>query len=226
MNRVPPKEEDMRKASPALVISIIALFVALGGAGMAATGGNFILGKANSATSTTSLAASVAGKALQVSNASTATGATALGLYATSGHAPFTVNTGIKVANLNADRVDGRDANYFLPATGTAANASNLGGQPASYYLPVAGSVRGWTYAIAQLTLTAPSDGSQTASCPTGDYVLGGGWSVATGDDPDFEIKQSAPTGPPLNGWNVIARNNGTNHTITAYVWAICANVS
>ena len=111
----------MRKLSPALVISIIALFVALGGAGMAATGGNFILGKANSATSTTSLSAPIGGKALQVSNLSTASGATALGLTAVPGHAPLTVNSSAgKATNLNADRLDGIDSSGFVHGRGTA----------------------------------------------------------------------------------------------------------
>src|SRR5690349_4974238 len=98
----------MRKPSPALFIAVLALFVALGGAGMAATGGNFILGKANSATSTTSLSAPIGGKALQVSNLSTAAGATPLSLTAASGHAPLTVNSSAgKATNLNADKLDG-----------------------------------------------------------------------------------------------------------------------
>ena len=53
------------------VVSLAALFVALGGTTYAATGGNFILGKSNSASSTTSLTAPVAGKGLQVTNTST-----------------------------------------------------------------------------------------------------------------------------------------------------------
>src|SRR4051812_1419311 len=42
-----------RYPSPSLVISLFALLVALGGAGIAATGGNFILGQSNSASSLT-----------------------------------------------------------------------------------------------------------------------------------------------------------------------------
>jgi hypothetical protein len=109
----------MCKPAPALIISVIAFFVALGGAGMAATGGNFILGKSNSATSTTSLSAPIGGRALQVSNSSTAAGATALGLTAAPGHAPFTVNTSTKVANLNADKLDGIDSTGFVKGRGT-----------------------------------------------------------------------------------------------------------
>jgi hypothetical protein len=91
-------------------------FIVLGGTTYAATGGNFILGKSNSASSTTSLTAPVAGKGLQVTNTSTGAGATALGMNVASGHAPFTVNSGAKVANLNADKLDGLDSTAFLPS--------------------------------------------------------------------------------------------------------------
>jgi hypothetical protein len=99
------------------VVSLLALFVALGGTTYAATGGNFILGKSNSAGSTTSLSAPIAGKALQLTNTSTGTGATALGLNVASGHPPFTVNSGTRVANLNSDRLDGINSTGFLRST-------------------------------------------------------------------------------------------------------------
>jgi hypothetical protein len=98
----------MRKPTPALVISLVALFVALAGTGWAATGGNFILGTSNTAGATSSLSASVAGaSALNVSNTNTATGSTALKLNAAAGHAPLSVNSTTRVPNLNADMVDG-----------------------------------------------------------------------------------------------------------------------
>jgi hypothetical protein len=98
------------------VVGYIALFIALGGTTYAATGGNFILGNPNSASSTTSLSAPVAGKALQVTNTSTGAGATGLGLNVASGHSPFTVNSGTKVTNLNVDKLDGIDSTGFLPS--------------------------------------------------------------------------------------------------------------
>jgi hypothetical protein len=86
--------------------------------------------------------------------------------------------------------------------------------------------VSGWTYLVGALTLTAPSDGHKEVFCPAGKKPLGGGWSVATGDDPDFTIRESAPSGASPNGWYVMARNTGTSHTITAYVWVICASMA
>src|SRR3954453_22631049 len=100
------------------VISLLALFIALGGTTYAATGDPFLLGNPNSAISTTSLTAPVAGKGLQVTNTSTGTGATALGLNTASGHPPFTVNSGTKVTNLNADKLDGIDSSGFVPTSG------------------------------------------------------------------------------------------------------------
>src|SRR5690348_45740 len=76
------------------VVGYVALFVALGGTAYAATGGNFILGHSNSASSKTSLSAPIADRALTVTNNSTKAGATALGLNVASGHPPFRVNSG------------------------------------------------------------------------------------------------------------------------------------
>jgi hypothetical protein len=101
------------------VVGYIALFVALGGTAIAADGGNFLLGRSNSASSMTSLTrtGANAGKGLQVTNTSTGAGATALGLNVASGHTPFTVNSATKVANLNADKLDGVDSTGFLPSS-------------------------------------------------------------------------------------------------------------
>jgi hypothetical protein len=99
--------------SYANVMVTMLAFIVLGGASYAATGGNFILGKPNTAANTTSLSAPVSGKALQVTNTGTVASSTALGLNVASGHAPFTVNSGAKVANLNADKLDGIDSTGF-----------------------------------------------------------------------------------------------------------------
>ena len=149
------------RLSPALVISVIALFVALGGVGVAATGDNFILGQTNTADSTSFVNGSIAsGPMLELTNttgsglvsrspigrgivgqhtgtsgknpgveASTSSSeAGALGLTATNSGggaaasfsvlnnniAPLTVNSRTKVANLNADSIDGFDSSRFV----------------------------------------------------------------------------------------------------------------
>jgi hypothetical protein len=108
------------RPSPALVISLLALFVALSGVGYAATGGNFILGQDNSATSQTRLVSNNAGKVLQLRQDSTATGASALGLNVKAGKPPLTTNSTTKVENLNADLVDGLDSGAFVQGGGRA----------------------------------------------------------------------------------------------------------
>src|SRR6266571_904932 len=135
----------MRVPSPSMVVALAALFVALGGVGVAATGGNFILGQSNSADKTTALGVSTLPSAttcpapcpalrvsdtstaanaggLQVTNKSTSPaaqltnngGGQALKLFVSGGVAPFTVNSGGKVTNLNADKLDGIDSSGFL----------------------------------------------------------------------------------------------------------------
>src|SRR5437899_3129286 len=101
----------MHKPSPAMIVALLGLFFALGGVGMAATGGNFILGQANTADATSYLTAPVAGgNALTVSNLNTTTGSSALRFNVASGHAPFIVNSTTRVSGLNADLLDGIDS--------------------------------------------------------------------------------------------------------------------
>jgi hypothetical protein len=95
------------------VCSLAALFVALGGTTYAATGGPFILGQSNSADATTDLSSPFVGKVLRVTQ--TGTSGTALGLLVPPGRPPFTVNSTTKVANLNADMLDGLDSTAFVP---------------------------------------------------------------------------------------------------------------
>jgi hypothetical protein len=106
----------LKRPSPAMVVACLSLFVALSSTTYAATGGNFILGQANTATWQTALAAPIGNKSLQVTNKSTAAGATALGLNVAAGKTPFTVNSGTKVTNLNADKLDGLDSSALRGA--------------------------------------------------------------------------------------------------------------
>ena len=126
------------RPSAALVISLIALFFAMGGTAVAATGGNFILGKANTATSTSTL---------------TNTKGTALSLSSTSTTPPLRVSNGVQVPNLNASKLDGKTSSAFLPATGTAANSSKLGGIAASGYMQGGGHTTGRQFSMISLTL-------------------------------------------------------------------------
>jgi hypothetical protein len=102
-----------RYPSPSLVVSITALVISLGGAGYSATGGNFILGQANTASTQTALSANLNGRTLQLSNSNTGASATPLALITAVGHPPFLVNSSTKVPYLNADWLDGRDSTHF-----------------------------------------------------------------------------------------------------------------
>ena len=110
------KNRAPHRPSPAIALSLLALFVSLGGTAYATTDGKLVLGRSNDATTQTALAAPVAGPALQVSNASGGAGATALDLNVAAGHPPLTVNSSSKVTNLNADQLDGIDSSGFYAA--------------------------------------------------------------------------------------------------------------
>jgi hypothetical protein len=127
----PPR---LHRPSAATIISLIALFFAMSGTAVAATGGTFILGKANTATNTTAL---------------TNTKGTALSLSSTATTPPLKVSNSVQIAHLNASELDGQTASAFLPATGTAANSSALGGTPASGYMQGGGDTTG-----ARVTIT------------------------------------------------------------------------
>lgn len=99
------------------VAVMFALTVGLASEAFGANGGSLILGKAaNVATSVTGLVGRVAsGAALMVSNPS---GGPALELRVNAGKAPMKVNSSGKVANLNADRLDGKDAGQLVENAG------------------------------------------------------------------------------------------------------------
>lgn len=84
----------MKRPTHATIVAYIALFFAMTGTAYAATGGNLILGNSNTANKTTSLANTGSGAALRLV---TKTGSTP----------PLTVSNDTKIANLNADMVDG-----------------------------------------------------------------------------------------------------------------------
>jgi hypothetical protein len=96
-----------KRPSPALGISMLALLISLGGAAFSANGGSFILGQANSATAKTTLVAPVADSALRIANTSTDPAAIGVRIQTASTQPPLSVNSSVKVGNLNADLIDG-----------------------------------------------------------------------------------------------------------------------
>lgn len=121
----------------ATVLAALALIVALGSTNAYATVKTFMLGTGNTADRPTTVTAATAPtwpttgsqRLLQLTNNNTTAGATALGLNVAAGHAPFTVSSGTKVANLNADKLDGVDSIGFYQTGSTVADSTLFDGQ-------------------------------------------------------------------------------------------------
>jgi hypothetical protein len=99
----------------ALVGGLAAAVVLLATAAIAGTGvgGIFNLGQTNTVNAPSSLKGSTHAQNLRITN--TGSGS-ALALKVGSGHPPMTVNSGVKVAKLNADKLDGLNASDLQPA--------------------------------------------------------------------------------------------------------------
>jgi hypothetical protein len=141
----------LKTAVVAAVVATLATTatVAVAGSGV---GGVFNLGQSNTVNHASLLAGSTAGDQLDVANVNTGStakavgllgksptapaaavanngGGPALGLTVNSGKSPFTVNSQAKVANLNADQLDGLDQSAFLRTTGKAADSNLFNGR-------------------------------------------------------------------------------------------------
>ena len=105
---------------------VLALILGVASVALSATGGNFILGKANEATTTSRLTATIAGPALTLVNQSTDAAATALNINVASGKAPLRVNAAAGTATyLSADELDGRDSSDFYAQGTTVADSAH-----------------------------------------------------------------------------------------------------
>jgi len=93
---------------------VLMVGTAFAGTGVGAV---FNLGRTNKVNATSTLTGSVSGRTLQVTNTSTGAGATGIDVKVSSGKPPFATNSTTKVANLNADLLDGKDSTSFLPAS-------------------------------------------------------------------------------------------------------------
>ncbi len=183
----------------------LALTVGLASEALGANGGNLILGKAtNAATTVTGLVGRVAsGAALMVSNPS---GGPALDLRVQAGKAPMKVNSATKVANLNTDRLDGKDSAAFLPA-------------------------EIYEKSVTQTTPAGSSDGV-TTTCDTGDVAVSGSYAIARAgaylkvfSEQRLDERFDAETGQVNpGGWHVILDNPDTTASGTLTVYVNCAD--
>jgi hypothetical protein len=130
----------LHRPSGATVISLVALFFALSGTAVAATGGNFILGKSNTAASVSSL---------------TNSNGTALSLSSTSTAPPLTVSNSVQVPDLNASMLGGIAASKFVQG----------GGQSRSFGIDVPVPTTGFT---TQKLLSLGTFGTLNGLCLSG----------------------------------------------------------
>ncbi len=104
---------SLRTLAPSFVAGLVGAVVGvslLGGAAYAATGGSFLLGRANVETTTATL---------------TNTRGTPLSLVAKAGTPALKVSNAVKIPNLNADRLNGRLEAQFSLAAGQFASLSS-----------------------------------------------------------------------------------------------------
>jgi hypothetical protein len=165
----------------------IATLIIGSGTAYAATGGNFILGKANAAGTTTSL-----------KNPN----GTALTLTSRPGTPALRVSNGVKVPQLNADKLDGRDSSQFALTSGRTAYKRALG-------------------AWEDLDGDGVGDAIVAfAQCPLGSRLTGGGFTDFTETG---VVVDNSPTGARI--WVVAALADPTvdsGSDLEAY--AVCYN--
>lgn len=107
------------------LVAILALLLGVATTALGATGGNFILGKGNAATTPTSLVSTLADAAKSALIVNNKSGGAALDIRVQAGKPPLKVNSSGKVANLNADKLDGKDSTEFYAAGSKVADSSH-----------------------------------------------------------------------------------------------------
>lgn len=158
--------------------------MALTGTAVAATGGSFLLGRSNTAGAATVL---------------TATSGTALSLRTkASTTPPLAVSNGTKVANLNADRLDGLDSTALqrrvtgtCPVGKAVRAVSSTGAVTCSAASATVQDVAGTVDTTTDPT-TGTTAGYGFAFCPSGYVAVGGGYEAGTKDTDPVGIARVA----------------------------------
>jgi hypothetical protein len=183
-----------------LALTVGVVSTALAGTGV---GSAFNLGKTNTVSAISKLVGSVAGPSLLIDNNSTNSAATALDLQVEVGKAPMKVNRTTKVANLNADKLDGMDAGQLQGFSTLRVSTSP------------------------DVTTTAGSNGFGIASCRAEEQAISGGVGLVTGDF--TKIFYVEPGGSPvvdsatgkITGWRADWFTQVDNKV---RVYAVCAS--
>lgn len=188
---------------------ILAAVFALAATAFAANGQPFLLGRSNAATAVSTLVKSGPGPALR--------------LLARPGNPPMAVNTRVKVANFNADFLDGQDSSAFLAANGKAADADLLDGLDSSAFVPTNTNsfIKNNTYRN-ESTVDAGqqlSDGTFTknVSCNAGDRMLSGG---PANINPTTDMVESFPSS--TTSWTARVDKNAQTDNYSVVV--LCAD--
>jgi hypothetical protein len=163
---------------------------ALAGTGV---GARFQLGQTNTVNAITKLVGTVAGPSLQVDNNSTNAAATALDLQVEPGKAPMKVNSDAQVANLNSDKLDGKDSTQFQQA-----------GAPVPQNLALVNGWIGFGNGFGTPAYYKDAEGvvhlEGTIKCTTPDPGCGAVAFLPAGSRPDHEITVPIVAGGPSLG--------------------------
>jgi hypothetical protein len=116
-------------------VAVIVVPAATGGTGVGAV---FNLGRTNSVSQTSTLTGSSSSRMLQVTNSSSS--GAALQLTTKTSAPPMKVNSSVKVANLNADKLDGLTSSDFM-AAGAKPDAATLDGLDSTAFMPSSGTI-------------------------------------------------------------------------------------
>ena len=254
-----------RKPSPATVLATVALFVALGGAAVAANGDSLLLGKPNTATKQTSLTGAAPNPQLLLENTSTdgnargvaglittrsagsgsagvlgATASTdpgstgvlaqnggggpALKAMVIQGAPPLAVNSTTKVANLNADQLDGISSNGFVQGAGSTQFDRlllSLGGANDNFFVVpgIGGFDADCQSAGSQLLFTVPDGVEGTL---TTESTLEGTDVLALTPGLTYAVGASTAVGLVVSTWQIWAADG----TRQATVWISLVNQS
>jgi hypothetical protein len=190
------------RVTPALVISMIALFVALSSTGFAST------------------IVPLAKRALTADHAKVATTADKAKVATTAKTA--------KTAG-NALKLNGATADELAAIPGPATDAQTLTGQTAQQIAAIPGpasSIAASTFTLRSKGWSVQNQGNTTQEkvfCDTGEKAVGGGFDMAQGwANPTID----SPL-PDLTGWTFkIWALSGNNVPANGSVWVVCAKVS
>ena len=174
---------------------MLALVTGVASSALAGTGVGdvFNLGQVNTVNAISRLAGSVDNAMLRVTNNNAGASATALDLRVAANKPPMTVNSETRVANLNADKLDGYDSTGFM-------HESELN--------------------VRSATMTVPANDYETqyVYCAGGDLATGGGFD---GLGSNTKVLYSRPSDGGPHSWIVSFHNTGS-YPDTVYGWVVC----